>query len=124
MENNSCFKTAGTPIYVAPEIFDLAIAQQENKSTESLVGLSPASDIWALGICFYSILVNIDVWPGGLRDIDIEEINQVIKTTQLSFNTDNIALNSLLNSMLKIDPQKRLSAGDLLDLYQNDLAMI
>ena len=119
LKDKSCVKASGSPLYMAPEIFKFYRAQLLGFDRESYKGLSPATDIWALGICFYAISVDKDIWPADIVDLNTMIDFVLEKERVFIVDTPNNILNTLLQSMLVYDARKRLSAVELLDLYDN-----
>lgn len=107
MLDKSCLKIAGTLYYLAPECCKRLL----KKST--LEGRSPKSDIWSLGLTFYQLVVDANIWPD--IESDIEFVEYIISQTRtFNANTSNQTLNALLNNMLIYDPSERPSASELL----------
>lgn len=110
LNDTSCQIQAGSPLYMAPEIF------QSYDDPLHYTGLSPKTDIWALGICFYAILIDADVWPSYIFTISDLKDYILSQEQQFHFDTPNTKLNNILNSMLVYNPSNRLTASQLLSL--------
>ena len=91
ISNNNSFLT------MAPEVL---------KDEKELI--SSKSDIWSLGIIIYYILFKEYPYNGN-REIQILKNIETNKNLKL---TENEILNDLLNKMLKVDPNERISWND------------
>lgn len=101
----SCQKPAGTPLYMAPEIFVHGRRY-------------PESDIWALGLCFYIILTGDVPWPVELKTVPDFKNYIINGNYKLDIATPNSTLDNTLNTMLNRDYMERSTAHDL---YQQSL---
>ena len=107
-DKDHCFVKCGTPGYVAPEVI--------NCQSASKVPYDTKCDIFSLGIIFFFMLTGVMPYDGedfmevlsnnkkGYIDFDIPELN--------NYSPDVI---KLLRGMLERDPQKRLSADDIVE---------
>ena len=89
----------GTPTYIAPEI--LKGVEYDGKK----------ADIWSAGVMLYSLLYGNVPFNGN----DLTELTESILNSKIVFG-DEISEEgqSILSKMLKREPEKRLSAGQLL----------
>ena len=89
-------KISGSPLYMAPELFELAQAQILDLNTNIYKGVSPETDIWSLGICIYAILIDIHVWPAEIQRLD--QLSDYVVQQKQTFNvqTENQLLNTLI----------------------------
>lgn len=109
LTDDSCLKFVGTPNFVAPELAKAYITDRKTAR------LTRATDIWALGICFYALL-NGRIWPTSL--INARAVIEYIASSKykLVINVPNVKLSNILNHMLDNNPDNRLSASQLLEL--------
>jgi serine/threonine protein kinase len=90
---------AGTPKYMAPEIFG-----------KQPYGLK--ADIWSLGVCFYSmIILNLEITPYLEVYMNANFHAQLDKQIVSLGYSEQIA--NLVNECLSVDPECRPSASDL-----------
>lgn len=92
-------QTIGTPFYMAPEIFNV------NKYDEKV-------DLWSLGIVLYILLTGKAPYYGKEDDVIIAQVKKAGYNKKL-LNDKGLtkpAIN-LVESLLNIDPVKRLSAA-------------
>ena len=108
--STSCKKIAGTPNYLSPEIY------RYTRKGGELIGLTKASDIWALGITFYALLNNGKIWPKKFKTLKDLGNYIISEKQQFDIDTPNLRLNNILNHMLVYDPKNRLTASELLKL--------
>ncbi|KAK8836586.1 hypothetical protein M9Y10_037520 [Tritrichomonas musculus] len=91
----------GTPNYMSPEI----VMKKD-------AGNSFASDIWAIGVAAYIMLIGRAPFAGLLKD----DVYDNIKNCQFSFPPHislSLEAKDFIKSILKLDPKKRPSALDL-----------
>jgi len=99
----------GTMLYLAPEIV-------ENVPVEDHEGYLVASDVWAIGVCFYILLAGkaplteSEIWK--LRGNGNSLISKALAHSCLSHASRDAR--SLLKSFLEVDPHSRISCQDAL----------
>lgn len=105
----------GTPKYIAPELWQCF----RNKIDRADIAkhVTTNVDIWALGICFYGLVYDTEVWPKELHK-NFSKLSAYITGQKQLFikSSKNKRLNLLLSHMLQYDPNKRWSAQRLLEI--------
>lgn len=100
------FKRCGTPGYVAPEVI--------NAPSNENVHYTPKCDVFSAGIIFYIMLVGRSPFDGR----SFQEILKQNKTCRIDFKHLKLRKHphclELLQKMLEIDPQRRVSAREAL----------
>ena len=89
---------AGTPYYIAPEVLT------GNYGTEC--------DIWSLGVCIYQLLSGKMPFDGNSQDEVFDKIQSGKFHMPGHFSDD---CKDLLNRMICLDPQKRITAREAID---------
>ena len=106
---NQLFKRCGTPGFVAPEI-----VRASSSSSESGVTYDWKCDVFSAGIIIYTILVE----KAPFRGKSFREILEKNKKCKIDFDDPKIKANKLardlLQKLLEIDPEKRISARQAL----------
>ena len=100
------FKRCGTPGFVAPEVI--------NASSSEKISYTPKCDVFSAGIIFYLLLTNKSPFEGK----SFKDILHKNKTGKIDFKHEGLrkqplALN-LLYRMLEVDPERRISAREVL----------
>ncbi|KAJ3360590.1 Serine/threonine-protein kinase 33 [Kappamyces sp. JEL0680] len=90
---------AGTPMYMAPEIVQK-------------LGYNHSCDIWSIGVMFYLLLCNYNKGAEA-------ELHDMIKNGEISYPASlwdaiDAKAKSLCELILRFDPAKRISAGEIL----------
>ena len=100
----------GTPVYMAPEV--VACAGQDASS------YSAKSDCWSLGVILYLLLSGRHPFPTNVSE---DERDRKIKEGKMRLmegaRWENISdqAKDLVKSLLKVDPEERLSCEETLD---------
>jgi serine/threonine protein kinase len=107
VKEECCPGLAGTPAYIAPEVYNYKISV-------------PASDVWSLGATLYYLYYNTYIWPtvtkgAKLNREDVAEI--IINTYPSSMNSGNKRLDDLVNAMTVKDYKDRISIHDILSRF-------
>lgn len=97
---HKCVGYAGTPVTVAPEVISGAIKKD-------IEGWEKA-DIWSTGITFWEIAM------GQEATVIAQDIIDKTATSIPDVNHPNDVLSVAIDAMLKVDPQKRPTARELL----------
>ncbi len=102
-----CVSNSGSPSYIPPEFF--------NKGSKRY----PASDLWALGISLYEAATG--KYPYNIRpNIPVKELFSIIKNQKpAKLNTSNQQLNNLVNGLLVIEINKRLTSQQVMNMLQD-----
>lgn len=103
--NGSCLQSGGTPIYVSPEV---------SKSKKMYI----TSDIWSLGVILFEYLngINFMKYLFEIYNYDIFFILNNIKQSDIPIsNSGYPLLDNLIQHMLKINPEERYTASQLLN---------
>lgn len=102
-----CIKNGGTPYYFAPEFFYMKGGFKK-----------PASDMWSLGATLYRAATKEFLWKvKSFAQLKYELINkQPPKLT-----TNNYLLNSVVNGLLKRDPNERLTPSQVAEMIDNNI---
>lgn len=86
----------GTPLYASPEMLSCSIS-------------GPYTDLWALGVIVYQILVGEVPWKGGQEFV----IFQQILDKKIEYpNSMPIEAVDLIDNLLSMNPYERLGAGE------------
>jgi len=105
-KSNLAYTILGTPANMAPQILEKIESKTPNHQ-----GYDEKVDIWSLGTLCYEMLVGHWAFCGS----SIQELSQKVKQGKYSLPTNlSKEVVSFINSMLQTDPNKRLSARDLL----------
>ena len=105
-KSNLAYTILGTPANMAPQILEKIESKTPNHQ-----GYDEKVDIWSLGTLCYEMLVGHWAFCGS----SIQELSQKVKQGKYSLPTNlSKEVISFINSMLQTDPNKRLSARDLL----------
>jgi len=105
-KSNLAYTILGTPANMAPQILEKIESKTPNHQ-----GYDEKVDIWSLGTLCYEMLVGHWAFCGS----SIQELSQKVKQGKYSLPTNlSKEVISFINSMLQTDPNKRLSAKDLL----------
>ncbi len=106
LKYNLTFTVLGTPTNMDPQI----LANMESR-TPNQQGYDEKADIWSLGTLCYEMLVGHMAFCGS----SMQELFQKVKQGTYSLPTNlSKEVVSFINGMLQKDPNKRLSAKDLL----------
>ncbi len=90
---------AGTPIYMAPELFN-----------RKLQYIAPAVDIWALGVIMYMLTEPDHPFPAN----KLKELKRMVNTFKPSYTYPNNRVNRIIEFCLHRRPQIRPTAAQLL----------
>ena len=105
-KSNLAYTILGTPANMAPQILEKIESKTPNHQ-----GYDEKVDIWSLGTLCYEMLVGHWAFCGS----NIQELSHKVKQGKYSLPTNlSKEVVSFINSMLQTDPNKRLSARDLL----------
>ena len=105
-KSNLTYTILGTPANMAPQILE-----QMEQRTPNRQGYDEKVDIWSLGTLCYEMLVGHMAFCAS----SMQELSQKVKQGSYSLPTNlSKEVVSFIDSMLKADPNKRLSARDLL----------
>jgi serine/threonine-protein kinase ULK/ATG1 len=100
-DNVDCLnRNTGSPSYVDPHIFG-----SRNNTYESVI----SSDIWSLGVSIYFVLYGKLPWASAPSVPAL--LFQIIRKGNIETSD---SFSSIINPILKINPQDRISLGDLL----------
>lgn len=102
------FRRCGTPGFVAPEVI--------NSKKDDKTRFTTKCDVFSTGIIFFFMLTGRIPYEG-------KNFNEVLKSNQdatINFNIKELSsvssiARNLLQGMLELDPDRRLSAADCLD---------
>ncbi len=100
-QSSLCFKTAGTPLYMSPEVL-------------AGLGHNYAVDLWGLGVVLYALLVGITPFAASTRT----EVYHNIRTLTYSYPADHglsTDAQSLINALLQKDPTCRMPLNTIKD---------
>lgn len=101
---NCCNTNAGTSIFMPPEVL---------KNVRY-----PSSDSWSLGAMIYTLITGVNVWGINVRDYTVESLMQEVVnklqngTIPNQLNSNDAALNTVVNSFLLLDPSQRMSLDE------------
>lgn len=102
-----CYSHCGTPLYMAPEIIAVKMAQQKS---ELAYPYNPMrSDIWALGICLYALLNRAWPFDDDKTDMYARMLNRDWKFSKKIRESVSPELLDFLNALLEPDPRKRIT---------------
>jgi serine/threonine protein kinase len=105
-KSNLTYTILGTPANMAPQILE-----QMEQRTPNRQGYDEKVDIWSLGTLCYEMLVGHMAFCAS----SMQELSKKVKQGSYSLPTNlSKEVVSFIDSMLKADPNKRLSARDLL----------
>ncbi len=105
-KSNLTYTVLGTPANMAPQILE-----KMEQRTPNHQGYDEKVDIWSLGTLCYEMLVGHMAFCGH----SMQELSQKVKQGTYSLPTNlSKEVISFIDSMLQTDPNKRLSARDLL----------
>ena len=105
-KSNLTYTILGTPSNMAPQILE-----QMEQRTPNRQGYDEKVDIWSLGTLCYEMLVGHMAFCAS----SMQELSKKVKQGSYSLPTNlSKEVVSFIDSMLKADPNKRLSARDLL----------
>ena len=105
-KSNLAFTVLGTPANVDPQILKNMKTRTPNQQ-----GYDEKADIWSLGTLCYEMLVGHKAFCGS----SMQELYQKVKQGTYSLPTNlSKEVVSFINGMLQKDPNKRLSASQLL----------
>lgn len=105
---NKAHSVLGTPNYMEPKIL-----QNMETKTKNIEGYDEKADIWSLGVLCHEMLVGHMTFDGKNN----EEIYQKVREGTYSLPLDSLKKEevSFINGMLQSDPNRRLSAEELLN---------
>jgi serine/threonine protein kinase len=135
--NNNKLRVIGTPAFMAPELFgarepttNTPINNNANASSTTntsagsstaisatsiiIPAITPASDVWALGVTLYQMIVGKTPWWGSCQ----RDLEKAIIYTELSLPDSaelDPHLKHLLRRMLDKDPQQRITLEMIMD---------
>ena len=105
-KSNLTYTVLGTPAYMDPRLLN-----NMQKRTPNMTGYDEKADIWSLGALCYEMLVGHVAFSGS----SMQELFQKVKQGTYSLPTNvSEEIFSFINGMLQKDPNKRLSASQLL----------
>ena len=105
-KSNLTYTILGTPANMAPQILE-----QMEQRTPNRQGYDEKVDIWSLGTLCYEMLVGHMAFCAS----SMQELSKKVKQGSYSLPTNlSKEVVSFIDSMLQADPNKRLSARDLL----------
>lgn len=99
------FYRCGTPGYISPEVCSLKRGEK----------ISPACDIFSLGVIFHVLLTSRPLFSGRKLKEELEnnkKMNFNLKSKEYS-SIDPEGMN-LLENMLELNPSKRITASEIL----------
>ena len=111
---NSTNSIVGSLPFMAPEILVLPTL-----SNSSSIAYTSQVDVWSIGVCFYNILTGQLPYPNPNKSTHLQNIkrfsgkNLPINGVKLSENTC-----SLLQLMLEMNPDERISFPTLFDIFE------
>ena len=98
------YTVLGSPYYMSPLLLD----RYKNKNNE--LGYDEKEDIWSLGIVFYELLIGKSPFDADDFDELVEKVEEGIFKIPLTLSKEAV---SFINSMIKYDPNKRLTIDEL-----------
>ena len=105
-KSNLTYTVLGTPANMAPQILENMQSRTPNRQ-----GYDEKADIWSLGTLCYEMLVGHMAFCGS----SMQELSQKVKQGTYTLPTNlSKEVVSFVDSMLQKDPNKRMSARDLL----------
>lgn len=107
--NLNCVPGPGTIGYAPPELL-LGI------STNGLE-FAQKHDIWSMGITFYSLVVGVDV-----VNIKLPVMTRYKNIPPL--DTNDVLINTIVNSMIAFDPYQRPTVEELLNLFETEIDIV
>ena len=106
-DNRFCIKSVGTPLYLAPEYFGPVYYAK-----------IAASDMWALGVALYKGATgNFPLYAKNMKDLQ----KLIVGGTIPQLKTSNELLNDVVNTLLRRDPDDRLTAGQVIATIDADI---
>jgi serine/threonine protein kinase len=120
--SNNKRRVIGTPAFMAPELFGAiepatTTTNKNNTNTAhpvTIPAITPASDVWALGVTLYQMIVGKTPWWGSCQ----RDLEKAIVYTELAL-PDSADLDPhlvhLLRRMLDKDPMQRITLDMIMD---------
>ena len=104
---NLAYTVLGTPNYMEPQILE----NMETK-TKNITGYDEKVDIWSLGTICHEMLVGHMTFDGKNNYEIWQKVREGTYSLPLNLSKETV---SFINGMLQNDPQRRLSAAELLN---------
>ena len=104
---NLAYTVLGTPNYMEPQILE----NMETK-TKNITGYDEKADIWSLGTICHEMLVGHMTFDGKNNYEIWQKVREGTYSLPLNISKESV---SFINGMLQNDPQRRLSAAELLN---------
>eukprot|EP01065_Artemidia_motanka_P029869 TRINITY_DN35937_c0_g1_i1.p1 TRINITY_DN35937_c0_g1~~TRINITY_DN35937_c0_g1_i1.p1 ORF type:complete len:583 (+),score=134.04 TRINITY_DN35937_c0_g1_i1:58-1749(+) len=95
---------AGSPVFMAPELFDTESAAIEGEPT----------DVWSFGVTLYCMAFG-RLPPNFVLSSQLGELGASIRETEIPFDHASAGVNSLLQKMLTKEPRARISLQQICD---------
>ena len=76
-----------------------------------------ASDLWALGVIIYQMISDSLPFKGRNQDETFEKVKKGVFEMPQSIN---LVAQDLISKLLVLDPEQRIGAQDLNDLYSHE----
>jgi serine/threonine protein kinase len=107
VKEECCPGLAGTPLYLAPEVYTSRISV-------------PASDVWSLGVSLYYLYYNVSIWSSIHKGSKYNrgQLEEIINSQYpQTMNTNNQRLDSLVNAMTVKNYKDRISVNSILSKF-------
>lgn len=104
-DNERLYSVCGTPTYVAPEIL-------------AETGYGKEVDIWAAGVITYILLCGFPPFANEDNDQDLlfdQILSGSFEFTQPFWDTISDSAKELITEMLEVDPNRRITAAQVID---------
>ena len=106
-KSSKTFTVLGTPGYMEPQIQK----RHEENIAKTISGYDEKADIWSLGVLCYEMLLGYNPFFGNSSQEIMQKVKQGIFVLPKNISEE---IFSFINGMLQIEPNKRLSAQELL----------